>query len=278
MAPPSTSAPPRSSPTSSTSPAASRSTPRRSRTRRCATARTSSAASPRRRPRAAPSSPPRLASGIDQCLGALYARQGISPRHLYDMTVVGNTAMHHLALGLPAQGLGAAPYAPVAAEPVTVRGADLGIDMNPEGGVHFPPPIAGFVGSDALAVIAATRLASKPRPSHRHRHRHEHRDRARARRPGHGHELRLGAGVRGLPDRPRHEGGRRRHREGAPRQGRASGRHRHHRRRAADRHLRLRRGRPARRARPQRRGRPQRTHEGAPARAQGRDGRVGVRA
>jgi uncharacterized 2Fe-2S/4Fe-4S cluster protein (DUF4445 family) len=81
------------------------------------------------------------------------------------MTVVGNTAMHHLALGLPAQGLGAAPYAPAAAEPVTVRGADLGLDMNPEGGVHFPPPIAGFVGSDALAVIAATRLASKARPS-----------------------------------------------------------------------------------------------------------------
>jgi len=104
-------------------------------------------------------------SGIDQCLGALYERQGISPRHLYDMTVVGNTAMHHLALGLPAQGLGAAPYAPAAAEPVTVRGADLGLDMNPEGGVHFPPPIAGFVGSDALAVISATRLASKPRPS-----------------------------------------------------------------------------------------------------------------
>jgi uncharacterized 2Fe-2S/4Fe-4S cluster protein (DUF4445 family) len=104
-------------------------------------------------------------SGINQCLGELYARQGIAPHHVYDMTVVGNTAMHHLALGLPAQGLGAAPYAPAAAEAVTVRGADLGIDMNAEGGVHFPPPIAGFVGSDALAVIAATRLATKSRPS-----------------------------------------------------------------------------------------------------------------
>jgi uncharacterized 2Fe-2S/4Fe-4S cluster protein (DUF4445 family) len=103
--------------------------------------------------------------GINECLGVLYARQGIPARHLYDMTVVGNTAMHHLALGLPAQGLGAAPYAPAAAEPVTVRGADLGLDMNPEGGVHFPPPIAGFVGSDALAVVAATRLAGKRRPS-----------------------------------------------------------------------------------------------------------------
>ncbi|HOT22900.1 MAG TPA: ASKHA domain-containing protein [Thermoleophilia bacterium] len=119
--------------------------------------------------RATPEARPELAAaaraGINQCLGVLYARQGIAPRHLYDVTVVGNTAMHHLALGLPAQGLGAAPYAPAAAEAVTVRGADLGLDMNPEGGVHFPPPIAGFVGSDALAVIAATRLASKRRPS-----------------------------------------------------------------------------------------------------------------
>jgi uncharacterized 2Fe-2S/4Fe-4S cluster protein (DUF4445 family) len=104
-------------------------------------------------------------AGINRCLDELYSRQGISPRHVYDMTVVGNTAMHHLVLGLPAQGLGAAPYAPAAAEPILVRGADLGLNMNPEGGVYFPPPIAGFVGSDALAVIAATRLASKKRPS-----------------------------------------------------------------------------------------------------------------
>ncbi len=31
--------------------------------------------------------------------------------------------------------------------------------------MHFPPPIAGFVGSDALAVISATHLAGKKRPS-----------------------------------------------------------------------------------------------------------------
>ena len=81
------------------------------------------------------------------------------------MTVVGNTAMHHLALGLSPVGLGQAPFAPAAAEPLTLRASELGIDMNPDGGVHFPPPIAGFVGSDALAVIAATRLATKKRPS-----------------------------------------------------------------------------------------------------------------
>ena len=103
--------------------------------------------------------------GINADLAVLYERQGIDPRHVCDMTVVGNTAMHHLALGLSPTGLGQAPFAPAAAEPLTLRASELGLDMNPEGGVHFPPPIAGFVGSDALAVIAATKLATKKRPS-----------------------------------------------------------------------------------------------------------------
>jgi uncharacterized 2Fe-2S/4Fe-4S cluster protein (DUF4445 family) len=47
---------------------------------------------------------------------------------------------------------------------VTLRAADLGFAMNPEGGVHLPPPIAGFVGSDCLSVIAATRLPAASGP------------------------------------------------------------------------------------------------------------------
>ncbi len=103
--------------------------------------------------------------GINTDLEALYERQGIHRNHVCDMTVVGNTAMHHLALGLSPVGLGQAPFAPAAAEPLTLRASELGLNMNPDGGVYFPPPIAGFVGSDALAVIAATRLAGKKRPS-----------------------------------------------------------------------------------------------------------------
>ncbi|NLT93401.1 MAG: DUF4445 domain-containing protein [Actinobacteria bacterium] len=103
--------------------------------------------------------------GINVDLKALYERQDVRPEQVCDMTVVGNTAMHHLALGLCPVGLGEAPFAPAAAEPLTFRAEELGIDMNPYGGVHFPPPIAGFVGSDALAVVAATHLAGKKAPS-----------------------------------------------------------------------------------------------------------------
>ena len=59
--------------------------------------------------------------GINDDLEALYERQGIHANHVCDMTVVGNTAMHHLALGLSPVGLGQAPFAPAAAEPLTLR-------------------------------------------------------------------------------------------------------------------------------------------------------------
>ena len=73
--------------------------------------------------------------------------------------------MHHLALGLSPLGLTGAPFAPALDEPISLRAADLGVAMNPEGRVYFMPPIAGFVGSDCLAVIAATHLEAKRLPA-----------------------------------------------------------------------------------------------------------------
>jgi uncharacterized 2Fe-2S/4Fe-4S cluster protein (DUF4445 family) len=105
------------------------------------------------------------AEGISETLATLCVRQEISPDDVYDMVVVGNTAMHHLALGLSPLGLSSAPFAPALDEQLSVRAADLDIAMNPEGRVYFMPPIAGFVGSDCLAVIAATHLEAKRRPA-----------------------------------------------------------------------------------------------------------------
>lgn len=103
--------------------------------------------------------------GINTCAARLRERWSLDVEQILDMTVVANTAMHHLALGVSPRSLSASPFAPAVAVPLTVAASELGIDMHPRGGVHWPPPIAGFVGSDALAVIAATRLASKRRPA-----------------------------------------------------------------------------------------------------------------
>jgi uncharacterized 2Fe-2S/4Fe-4S cluster protein (DUF4445 family) len=105
------------------------------------------------------------AEGISETLDTVCVRQGITPQRVYDMVVVGNTAMHHLALGLSPLGLTGAPFAPALDEPIALCAADLGVAMNPEGRVYFMPPIAGFVGSDCLAVIAATHLEARRAPA-----------------------------------------------------------------------------------------------------------------
>ena len=58
------------------------------------------------------------AEGINELLATLCARQDIAARHIFDMVIVGNTAMHHLALGLSPLGLTGAPFAPALAEPI----------------------------------------------------------------------------------------------------------------------------------------------------------------
>ena len=105
------------------------------------------------------------AEGINIALANLCTRQEISAQHVYDMVVVCNTAMHHLALGLSPEGLSGAPFAPALDEPISLRATELGVAMNPEARVYFMPPIAGFVGSDCLAVIAATHLEAKRLPA-----------------------------------------------------------------------------------------------------------------
>lgn len=81
----------------------------------------------------------------------------VDPSEIYYMTVVGNSIMHHLALGLSPAPIAVSPYVPVTREGVTLRAADLGIAL-PNARVYFLPLIGAYVGADTLAVIMATGL------------------------------------------------------------------------------------------------------------------------
>ncbi|MBC7231026.1 MAG: DUF4445 domain-containing protein [Actinobacteria bacterium] len=92
--------------------------------------------------------------------GAARTRDGI-----FEMVVVGNTAMHHLFTGLPVEQLGKSPYLPATDLPLEVTARDLGLALNPSAVVYLPPPVAGYVGSDHLAALSAARLEERKGPS-----------------------------------------------------------------------------------------------------------------
>jgi uncharacterized 2Fe-2S/4Fe-4S cluster protein (DUF4445 family) len=86
-------------------------------------------------------------------------QSGHLPEEIVEAVVVGNTAMHHLFLGLPVRQLGLAPYLPAVSDTLDVKAREVGLEMAPGGYVHLLPIIAGFVGADHVAMILSTQIA-----------------------------------------------------------------------------------------------------------------------
>jgi uncharacterized 2Fe-2S/4Fe-4S cluster protein (DUF4445 family) len=91
-------------------------------------------------------------------LNELMSRLCPEPENIMEVTLVGNTAMHHLLLELSVKQLGLAPYIPAVKTSLDVKARDLGLSISPGGYVHTLPNVAGFIGSDHVAMILATRI------------------------------------------------------------------------------------------------------------------------
>ena len=98
----------------------------------------------------------KIVDGINQLIAECCEKGGVDPHHVYEVTIVGNTAMHHLLLGITSRYLARSPYVPAVKGSLNVRARELNLDVNPGANVHFLPLIAGFVGSDCVANILAT--------------------------------------------------------------------------------------------------------------------------
>ncbi|MDO4581704.1 MAG: ASKHA domain-containing protein [Bacillota bacterium] len=95
---------------------------------------------------------------LNEMSAELCARQHLSRELLTRATVVGNTTMSHLFLGLSPSTLARIPFAPLFSGAVEMSAADSGLQIAAGGRVHLLPNIAGHVGSDLTGGILASRL------------------------------------------------------------------------------------------------------------------------
>jgi len=72
-----------------------------------------------------------------------------------DLTIVFNTAMHHILLGLNPEYIGRSPFIPAVQSSLNIRARDLGLKINPSACIHVLPIEAGFVGADNVGVLIA---------------------------------------------------------------------------------------------------------------------------
>ena len=100
----------------------------------------------------------RIIGLLNQQIDELVERSGVLPQWVYKVTVVGNTCMHHILLGIDPTYVGLSPYSAVLRHPLVVSARTLRLKINPEARVCLLPIVAGFVGADAVGAALATRL------------------------------------------------------------------------------------------------------------------------
>lgn len=104
-------------------------------------------------------------NGIAELLTKLTSSTKSSLENIYEMVVVGNSAMHHLFLNLPVIGLSRAPFVPVISNSLSffVKDIDKNLSLNipSQAIVTMPPLIGGFIGSDAVVDVLYTDFDQK---------------------------------------------------------------------------------------------------------------------
>ncbi|MDD5700883.1 MAG: ASKHA domain-containing protein [Dehalococcoidales bacterium] len=96
-----------------------------------------------------------VVSSLDRLAGELCSETGASAEEIVDAVIVGNTAIHHLTLGLPVQPLAYPPFSAAVQDALDIKARDIGLHLSPGAYVHVMPNIAGFVGADHISMLAA---------------------------------------------------------------------------------------------------------------------------
>jgi uncharacterized 2Fe-2S/4Fe-4S cluster protein (DUF4445 family) len=101
----------------------------------------------------------KIRGAIIECLNDLIrtvtGNAGLFPSDILDIALVGNTAMHHLFVGIDPHPLGISPFTPAVHRSLDIKARDLGLAVHPAANVHMLPIVAGFVGADNVGVLIA---------------------------------------------------------------------------------------------------------------------------
>ncbi len=94
--------------------------------------------------------------GLNKIIENVCDDAGIKSEKIFEIVLVGNTAMHHLFLKIHPEYVSRSPYPPGRQASVDLKVRELDLDINKSGYVHWLPINAGWVGADNVAVMLAT--------------------------------------------------------------------------------------------------------------------------
>lgn len=107
----------------------------------------------------------KITNAVEEMALELCERTGVDPHRVYEMTLAGNTCMHHLFLGLDPKNIASIPFIPVVSESLSLHAKELNLNLHPRSKIHMLPNIAGYVGADIVADILSSRLYTRDQPT-----------------------------------------------------------------------------------------------------------------
>jgi uncharacterized 2Fe-2S/4Fe-4S cluster protein (DUF4445 family) len=88
----------------------------------------------------------------------LCTKANIQASQVYEATIVGNSVMHHIFLGLNPINIGLSPFIPVVQRNLNIEANKLKLNINRNGNIYSAPIVAGFVGADSIGVILSSKV------------------------------------------------------------------------------------------------------------------------
>lgn len=95
-------------------------------------------------------------TALNELLNEACKNAGRAKEEIYIASIVGNTCMHHLYLGINPQSLTVVPYEATVKDEMVVKPEEVELEINKDGIVQILPNIAGFVGADTVGCLLAT--------------------------------------------------------------------------------------------------------------------------
>jgi uncharacterized 2Fe-2S/4Fe-4S cluster protein (DUF4445 family) len=97
-------------------------------------------------------------SSLQEVIDLVLEKAQVHRDEVYEATLVGNSTMMHLFLGISPLSLGQLPYVAMFNDALDLPARQAGLELNPCAWIYLLPEIAGFVGADTVAAILATGL------------------------------------------------------------------------------------------------------------------------
>ena len=95
---------------------------------------------------------------INRLLDAACRQAGVSPDHVFRLSIAANTTMMHLLLAIPPEQIRLTPYVPVVNNVPSLKAGELGLNAHPEAFVDCLPGVASYVGADISAGVLSAAM------------------------------------------------------------------------------------------------------------------------